>query len=142
MGFKRWLWRNTGVGLIYDTVENMCEEKNILEGAKKTAKEYFSEDDPITSTLFKAGKKEGMLEGKMIGYEEAAQMFSVKYDELLYLFHNDIEKFEQEREEYKQLMDLCEQEISDLQEKLDRTEEENSYLNQLVWRYEELKKLA
>ena len=38
MGLKRMLWRNTGLGMTIDTIKNIVEEDDVIEGVKRTAK--------------------------------------------------------------------------------------------------------
>lgn len=52
MGLGRMLWRSTGIGRTIDTVKNMVEEGSVIEGVKKTAKEDWCEDNPITSRVY------------------------------------------------------------------------------------------
>lgn len=74
MGLGRMLWRSTGIGRTIDTVKNMVEEGSVIEGVKKTAKEDWCEDNPITSRVYQAGKYDGKVEG----YEEASDEYEEK----------------------------------------------------------------
>lgn len=59
MGLGRFLWRATGIGHRIDTVKNIVEEGSIVEGVKKTIKEDFCEDNPVTAHIYNVGKFDG-----------------------------------------------------------------------------------
>ena len=138
MGLGRMLWRSTGIGRTIDTVKNMVEEGSVIEGVKKTVKEDWCEDNPITSRVYQAGKYDGKVEG----YEEASHEYEEKLlkkaDECL----KQKQIFESERDAYEALLNEYETEIDALSEKLDRTEAENEYLQQLLLRDRKLRRMA
>ena len=138
MGLGRMLWRSTGIGRTIDTVKNMVEEGSVIEGVKKTAKEDWCEDNPITSRVYQAGKYDGKVEG----YEEASDEYEEKLLKQADEFLKQKQIFESERDAYEALLDEYETEIDDLSEKLDKTEAENEYLQQLLLRDRKLRRMA
>ena len=55
-----------------DLVKNMLDTNSVVEGYKKSIKQEFTEDNPLTSSVYKYGK----YYGKKEGYAEA----SAEYD--------------------------------------------------------------
>lgn len=138
MGIKRMLWRSTGIGGTIDTVRNMVEERSMIKGVKRTAKEDWCEDNPITSRIYQAGKSDGKVEG----YQEASDAYEDKLLKQADEFLNQKQIFESEREAYEALLDEYEAEINALAEKLDKTEAEKEYLQQLLLRDRKLRDMA
>lgn len=136
MGIKRLLWRSTGIGRVIDTVKNIQDEYSIVDGIKRTIKEDYCEDNPITSAFYKAGK----YDGKAQGYKEA----SVEYEQKLLKqgdeFLKQTNNFNNMRDEYERLLDEYEKAIDDLEKKSNRTEIENEYLRMLLSKERELRK--
>jgi len=52
----------------------MVDEGSVKEGIKRTIKEDYCEDNPLTSTIYKAGKYDGKVEG----YNEASGVYEAK----------------------------------------------------------------
>ena len=57
-----------------DMVKNMVDEGSVVEGYKKTIKQEITEDNPLTSTIYKTGK----FDGKKEGYAEASDEYKKK----------------------------------------------------------------
>ena len=135
MGLGRFLWRSTSIGNMVGTVKNIMEEGDLVEGVKKTYKERYCEDNPITSQIYKAGR----YDGKKEGYVDASEEYEKKLLEQADLFLKQKEVFENERDEYESLLDAYEEEIDRLSKKVDRTEEENRTLQRLLLKERELR---
>lgn len=138
MGILRGIWRSTALGRTVDTVRNIVDEGGIVDGVKRTIKEDYTEDNPITSAIYKSGK----YEGKKEGYAEASEEYEAKLLEQADKFLAQEKIFESERNEYEKLLDEYEAEIDALTEKVNRTEAENAYLQQLLLRDRKLRKMA
>lgn len=138
MGIGRFLWRATGVGHRVDTVKNIINERSIVNGVKRTIKEDICEDNPITSTIYNTGK----YDGKIDGYNEAAQEYESKLLEQADLFLKQKSKFENERDAYEQLLNDYEIAIDELERNLNRTKAENLMLQKLLLKERQLKNLA
>ena len=110
------------------TIKNMVEEKSVVEGIKKTAREDICEDNPLTSRIYATGK----YDGKKEGYVEASE----EYEEKLLSQANEFLKqktiFESQRDEYEKLLDDYENEINRLESLNVRTQEETEYLKELL----------
>lgn len=137
MGIKRFVWRSTGFGRTIDTVKNMIEEGSVIEGIKRTTKEDFTEDNPLTSAIYKVGKYDGTIEGYATASDEYENKFLKQADEFL----KQKVVFEGERKAYERLLDEYESEIERLSNKLDRTKAENDFLQELLLRERKLKSL-
>ena len=135
MGLGRFLWRTVGGGMLIDTVKNIVEEGDPIEGVKRTYKETYFADNPITSQIYKAGK----YDGKKEGYVDASEEYEKKLLEQADLFLKQKRVFENERNEYESLLDAYEEEIDRLSQKVDRTEAENRTLQQLLLKERELR---
>ncbi len=96
MGLKRMLWRSTGIGRTIDTIKNIADEGSLIEGVKRTVKEDYCEDNPITSTIYKSGKYDGRKEG----YAEASDEYEKEIAEL----SGKVNKTEAENEYLQQLL--------------------------------------
>lgn len=105
---------------------------------KRTVKENYCEDNPMTSTIYQSGRHDGKKEGYADASYEYEKKLLAQADEFLH----QTKIFEGEREVYEQLLDAYEIEIDTLSEKLNRTEAENEYLQQLLLRYRKLRKMA
>ncbi|MBL4932766.1 hypothetical protein [Clostridium paridis] len=138
MGIGRMLWRSTRIGRTIDTIKNIVDEGNLVEGVKRTVKEDYCEDNPLTSAIYKSGKYDGKIEG----YEEASYEYEKKLLTQADEFLNQTRIFEIEKDAYEQLLDEYEKEIDELSEKVNRTEAENQYLHQLLLRDRKLRKMA
>ena len=113
MGLKRFLWRLTGIGHRIDTVKNIVKERDFVKGVKKTLREDFCEDNPITSRIYDAGK----LDGKKDGYAQASKEYEAKLLEQADLFLNQAIDFQKERDAYEDLLNEYEAAIVELEEK-------------------------
>ncbi|HBG11064.1 MAG TPA: hypothetical protein DDX68_02530 [Clostridium sp.] len=138
MGFKRWLWRSNVIGRTIDTLKNIVEEENLIEGVKRTVKEDFCEDNPLTSIIYRSGH----LDGKKEGYYEASYEYEKKLLKQADRFLQQTRIYENERAAYETLLDEYEKEITMLTEKVNRTEEENAYLQELLLRDRKLRRMA
>ena len=138
MGLGRFLWRSTSIGRTVDTVKNMVEEKSVAKGIKRTFREDFCEDNPITSAVYETGK----YDGKKEGYEVASNEYETKLLEQADLFLSQIKDFESEKDAYEKLLDEYEKAINELEGRVDRTEYENQILQELLSKERKLKKIA
>lgn len=138
MGIGRMLWRGTGIGRTIDTIKNIAGEGSLVEGVKRTVKEDFCEDNPLTRVIYKSGKYDGKIEG----YDEASDEYEKKLLALADDFLKQSRIFESEKDAYEQLLDEYEKEIDELSEKVNRTEAENEYLQKLLLRDRKLRKMA
>ncbi|MCR5667427.1 MAG: hypothetical protein K6G05_00045 [Lachnospiraceae bacterium] len=138
MGLRRMLWRSTQLGRTVDTVKNIVDEGSIVDGIKRTVKEDFCEDNPITSRVYQSGRYDGKIEG----YEEASDEYEEKLLKQADEFLKQKQIFESERDSYEELLDAYEEEIDALSEKVNRTEAENEYLQQLLIRERKLRKMV
>lgn len=138
MGIGRMLWRSTGIGRIIDTTKNIVDERSLVEGVKRTVKEDYCEDNPLTSAIYKSGKYDGKIEG----YEEASDEYEKKLLKQADEFLEQTHIFESESNAYEGLLDEYEKEICKLSEKINRTEAENEYLQQLLLRERKLRKMV
>lgn len=82
MGFARFLRRTTLAGRAIDTVKNIIDEGSVSGGVKRTLKEDFCEDIPITAPFYKMGKRDGKKEG----YIEASSVYELKLRSLTDMF--------------------------------------------------------
>lgn len=137
MGLKRWLWSNNPIGKTVQIARNIGDEGSITGGLKKTIKQAWCEDDPISSRVYGAGK----YEGKKEGYVEASNEYEKKLLEQADFFLKKEAIFENERNEYEALLDDYEKEIENLSAKVNRTEEENQYLQQLLLKERKLRQM-
>lgn len=138
MGFGRFVKHVLMPGTIYvDIVRNTIDEGSVVEGYKKTIKEMYCEDMPITSHFYKAGK----YDGKVDGYNEASQEYEEKLLKQADEFLNQKKVFEAERGAYETLLNEYEKEIYALEQKVDKTEAENAYLQALLIRDRKLRKI-
>lgn len=138
MGIIRLLKRSVIPGqMAVDIVESVIEEKNLVKGMKKIAKETFTEDMPVFADLYNMGR----YEGKKQGYVEASK----EYEEKLLLqaehFINQKELLVNEVSNYEELLDEYEIEIERLEGKLNKTESENQYLSKLLSNERKLKQI-
>lgn len=139
MGFGRFVKHVLLPWTMYvDTVKNMRDEGSVVKGYKKTIKETYCEDMPITSHIYKAGKNDG----KVAGYNEASQKYEEKLLKQADEFINQKKVFETERGAYEKLLDAYEKEINTLEQKVDKTEAENAYLQALLIRDRKLRRIA
>lgn len=127
MGLKRLLWRSTRIGRTIDTVKNIREAGGVGAGLKRTIKEDFTEDNPITAPIYRWGH----YDGKNEDYDEASERYRAKLLEQAEKFLNQLKDVQQERDEYEKLLNDYEHEIEKLQEKVYKTERENQWLNLL-----------
>ena len=118
-----------------DMVKNMVDEGSVVEGYKKSIKQEFTEDNPLTSPIYKMGK----FDGKKEGYTEASDEYEIKLLQQADEFLKQKKIFEEERDAYEKLLDEYESAIDELESKASRTEEENAYLQELLSRERRLK---
>lgn len=112
----------------FDIVENMKKENDVVKGIKKTIKDDFTEDNPLTSVVYKAGK----YDGKKEGYTEAAGEYEKKLLDQADKFITQKKIYENEMDQYESLLDEYEAAIVNLTEKVDRTTAENELLQELL----------
>lgn len=121
-----------------DLVKNIVDEGSVVEGYKKSIKQEFTEDNPLTAPIYKYG----MYDGKKEGYAEASDEYEKKLLKQADDFLKQKKDYEKERDEYEALLDAYEQEIEKLENKVDRTQAENEFLQQLLIRERGLIKIA
>ena len=91
MGIKRWIKHVLLPHTIAtDSIKNMIDEGSVVEGWKKSIKQEYCEDNPVTVPIYRAGE----YDGKVKGYTEASD----EYDKL---FLEQEEKFRQQTKEHK-----------------------------------------
>lgn len=137
MGVGRMFLRLTGIGGAIITIKNILDEGSVVEGIKRTEKEYLYEDNPITSRVYQAGRSDGEVEGYKGASDEYESKLLKQADE--FLIQKQI--FESERDAYERLLDNYESEINALDAKIDKSEADKEYLHQLLLRERELRKL-
>ena len=125
-----------------DTVKNIINEGGVVKGCKATIKREFTENNPLTSTLYKVGKQDGILEGKVEGYVEASNEYEKKLLSQADEFIKQLKDAQKERDEYEELLDAYEAEIRALTEKTNLTEAENELLRELLLKERQLKQLS
>lgn len=59
MGLKRLLWRSNFLGQTIDTIRNIIDEEDVVEGTKRTIKENICEDNPIGKAIYNIGTYDG-----------------------------------------------------------------------------------
>lgn len=138
MGFIRFLMKQTIPGYsIVNTIKNIVDEGGVSGGVKRTLKEDFCEDNPITSTFYKIGKNDGKQEG----YVEASKVYELKLRSLTEMFLNQKKVYDNQVADYEMLLNDYEALIDELQQKYNRTQEENEYLNLLLINERNLRKI-
>lgn len=139
MGFGRFLKHTLFPPSIYvDIIKNMKDEGSVIEGYKRTLKENYYEDNPISSRIYNAGR----FEGKKEGYVDASQEYEKKLLSQADEYINQTKVFEKEKDAYEALLDEYEKEINFLELKVDKTEEEIAYLQELLLRERKLRNIA
>ena len=139
MGLKRWIKHMIFPCTIgEDIAKNMIEEGSVVDGFKKTVKQEYCEDNPLTSPIYKVGKYDGKVEG----YEEASDEYEKKLLEQADLFIQQKKDFLKEREEYESLLDEYDKKISELQIYANKTQTEKDLLQKLLIKERELKNLC
>lgn len=138
MGLGRFLWKTTGIGRSIDTIKNIVGEGSVVDGVKKTIKEDYCEDNPITAHIYNVGK----YDGKKDGYVQASKEYESKLLEQAELFLKQTKDFQKEKAAYEKLLEEYEVAITELEEKVNRTEQENQLLQLLLIKERQLKKLA
>lgn len=138
MGFIRFLMKQTIPGYsTVNTIKNIVDEGGVSGGLKRTLKEDFCEDNPITSTFYKIGKNDGKQEG----YVEASKVYELKLRSLTEMFLNQKKVYDNQVADYEMLLNDYEALIDELQQKYNRTQEENEYLNLLLINERNLRKI-
>ncbi len=128
MGLKRYAWRMTGFGQFVDTVNNIKDEGNIVDGIKKTWKETIAEDFPPTKAIYDMGKYDGKEEGAI----EISKYYECKFANLESEFTKDKQCLESVIYGYRELLDELVVDREKLQAKLNKTEEEKEHLQRLL----------
>lgn len=138
MGIIRFLRRSILPGqMTADIVKSVIEEKNVVKGIKKIAKETFTEDTPGLAHLYQMGR----YEGKKQGYVDASKEYEEKLLSQAEYFINQKELLVNEVSNYEKLLDEYEVEIERLEGKLNKTESENQYLSKLLSNERKLKQM-
>ena len=137
MSFKRFLKRQIPLLRTIDTVKNIVDEGSLVKGVKRTVKEDYCEDNPVTSAIYRAGQYDGKVEG----YAEASEVYEAKLIDQAQQFLAQKKLAEDQIDAYKDLLDDYEQVIDELSSKVNRSEEENAYLQQLLILERQLRKL-
>ena len=133
MGFKDFLVKTFvpfAAGII--KAKKIAEEGSFIKGTIKYYKEYFCEDVPGTSHIYKLGKYDGEKEGLNKGSDVYEQKLTDQADEF-------IRQKEWLKQKYEELIDDMEREIEALENKLNRSEEENRALSLLIQKLNELR---
>lgn len=138
MGLLRRIWRSTKVGAAIDTVRNIIDEGNIVDGVKRTVKEDWTEDSLIGKAIYDSGKYDGKKEGYVEASDEYEKTLLALADEFL----KQKKDFEKERDEYERLLDAYEKEIKQLESITNRTQAENEKLQRLLLKERNLRRLA
>ena len=137
MGILRQIIKMNPIGRAATTLYNVVDEGSVINGIKRTFKEDVTEDNPITSFVYKMGKSNGRQDG----YVQASHEYEEKLLEQADLFLSQKMNFEKERNAYEELLDAYEATIEELQQKNERSELENELLRKLVARQEMLRNL-
>lgn len=133
MGFKNFLVKTSvpfAAGII--KAKKIAEEGSFIKGTIKYYKEYFCEDVPGTSHIYKLGKYDGEKEG----FNKASDVYEQKLTDQADEF---IRQKELLKQKYEELIDDMEREIEALENKLNRSEEENRALSLLIQKLNELR---
>lgn len=138
MGVKRWLSHMNRYTAARDLVVNMVNEGGVVKGVKKSIKQEFCEDNPLTTAIYKAGKSDGKVEG----YAEASDEYEDKLIKQGDLFLQEKKDLMKERDEFIELLDEYDKKIQELQEKNDKSEAEIRLLQMLLLKERELKRLG
>lgn len=137
MGLDRFIKRQIPIIHTIDTIKNIVDEGSVKDGIKRTVKEDYCEDNPITSNIYKAGKYDGKIEG----YNEASKVYEAKLIEQADAFLKQKKLAKEQIHAYESLLDEYKKEIDVLEDKFNRNQEENEYLQQLLLKERQLKKL-
>ena len=139
MGIKRWLVNTTiPCARSVNTIKNIVEERSVVEGVKKSIKQEFCEDNPVTTPIYNVGKYDGKIEG----YVEASDEYEKKLLEQADLFLQQKKDYEKEREEYELLLDAYDKKICELQNASEDTQDRTHILQQLLLKERELKNIS
>ena len=138
MGLLRLLKRTSPNVLFHDLVKTTIEEKSLLKAYKRIIVETCCEDNPITSAIYKAGKRSGFKEGYECASNEYQQKLLQQADE--FLAQKKILK--ENEEKYNALLDECEKEIERLKNENSKTKQECEYLKLLLKKQKKLKKMG
>ena len=138
MGLKRLLWRSNFLGQTIDTIRNIIDEEDVVEGTKRTIKENICEDNPIGKAIYNIGT----YDGKKAGYSQASAEYEQKLLKQADLFLQQQKIYQSERDTYEDLLNQYEAEIEQLEAKVNKTEAEKEYLRELLLRDRKLRKLA
>ena len=139
MGIIRFLRRSISSGqMTVDIVKSVIEERSVVKGVKKIAKETFTEDIPGLSHLYQKGK----YEGKKQGYIDASKEYEEKLLAQAEYFMGQKKLLVSEISNYEELLDEYEEEIDRLEKKLNKTESENQYLSKLLSNERKLKQMS
>ena len=120
-----------------DLVKNMLDTNSVVEGFKKSIKQEFTEDNPLTSSVYKYGK----YYGKKEGYAEASAEYEKKLLEQADEFLKQKKDYKEESDEYEALLDAYERKIEELKNKVDKTQAEKNLLQQFLSKEHELRNL-
>lgn len=89
-GIKR-LVLKCNTGYLVKDISFKITEKGVVDGLLSELKEIYIEDFPIIGTVYKMGKNDGDISGKMDGYNRASE----KYVEII----SDLQKQDEEKQE-------------------------------------------
>lgn len=138
MGLLRGLARLDPKYHFWDTVRNIKDEGDIVDGIKRTVKEDLTEDNPLGKYIYETGKYDGAKEG----YANASAEYEKKLLQQANEFLSQKKDFERERNQYEALLDEYEKGINALTEKSNKTQQECEYLQQLLLMERRLRKLT
>lgn len=138
MGLDRWVKHMVLPSTFCaDAAKNVIDEGNIVDGIKKTVEQECFEDNPMTASIYKAGKFRGEVEG----YVEASDEYGKILLEQADLFLQQKKDFQKERDEYEELLDAYDRRIGELQSIVEKTQDEEDLLQKLLHKNIELKKI-
>lgn len=114
MGISRFLKKAFIPGYnLLNTVEKIADY-GVVDGLKEKFKEDWLEDNPITGTLYQAGKNEGHKEG----YIEASNEYEAKLLKQANYFLSQKKVYQSEKENFNKLLDEYECYIEELEERV------------------------
>ena len=138
MGLLRGLARLNPNYHFWDTVRNIKDEGDIVDGIKRTVKEDLTEDNPLGKSNYATGKNDGAKEG----YATASAEYEEKLLQQANEFLSQKRDFERERNHYETMWEEYEKEINSLTEKCNTSLQDCEFLQQLLLMERRLRKLA
>lgn len=140
MGYKRFLKKALIPGYSHVNTFKKMKEHGVVDGMKKTIKEDYGEDMPITSNIYNSIKNEGKYEGKKEGYVKASNEYETKLLKQAEEFLKQKKAYESEKKEREQLINDYEKYIDEMSARDNLSPEENEYFNNILIMERKLKK--